>query len=76
MNPPREAKQSRREMFRDTARVAILGVLGVLSGVLRRRRGGPSAGQDCRRSTPCSHCGALGRCKRSRALAAKRANKR
>jgi len=76
MKSPPETRQNRREMFRGVARAAILGALGVLSGALLVRRSDRSSGQDCRRSTPCSQCGALARCTLPRALSAKRANNR
>ena len=76
MKIPPETKQSRREMLRGTARWAILGTLGVLSGALLLRKAGRSTSQDCPRTIPCRNCSALARCNLPRALSEKRANKR
>ena len=75
MDNPVQRKQSRRELLRGTARVAILGALGVLSGLLLRR-GDATSSQDCRRRTPCSRCRVLASCRLPQALSVKRANNR
>ena len=71
-----EAGQSRREMFRSSARYMALGGLALLSaGLLARPRGSPARSR-CRRAVACRRCAALANCRLPQALLAKKASKR
>lgn len=73
MTNPDQQQQSRREMLRSGVRyLALAGVSLLSAGLLVRGRGG-SASDRCPRSAPCRHCGALAKCRRPQALAAKNA---
>jgi len=71
-----DARQSRREMFRGSARYLILGGLAVLSAGLVARGSGSSARDRCPRSSRCRDCTAFSDCGLPQARSARNQSKR
>ena len=76
MNNPSEPRQSRREVFRNSARYVAAGGLALLTGKLLLQGSASSADTRCDGNAHCDNCPVLVSCRLPQAIAATKYRRR